>query len=119
MAKILVIEDDPGASRLASYALEFEGYKVITAMNGLDGLKKAQNDGPDLIILDVMLPGIDGFEICRRLRTDEKYKDIPIIMLSAKVQESDKATGLKVGANEYLTKPIDPHDLITHVKNLL
>jgi two-component system alkaline phosphatase synthesis response regulator PhoP len=117
--KILVVEDDPGALRLISYTLQAEGYEVITATNGLQGLRKAQNDKPDLVVLDVMLPGIDGFEICHRLRADPGTARLPIMMLSAKARETDKATGLNVGADDYLTKPADPSDIVSHIKALL
>ena len=118
-SKILVVEDDPGALRLISYTLQAEGYEVITATNGLQGLRKAQNDKPDLVVLDVMLPGIDGFEICHRLRADPGTARLPIMMLSAKARETDKTTGLNVGADDYLTKPADPSDIVSHIKALL
>ena len=92
---------------------------MLTATNGLVGLKKAQSEKPDLIILDVMLPGIDGFEICHRLRGEPQTADLSILMLSAKAQEVDKTTGLKVGANDYLPKPADPAEIILRVKRLL
>ena len=117
--RILVVEDDPGAIRLVSYTLEQEGYEVITALNGLEGLKKARADKPDLLILDVMLPGLDGFEVCRRLRADDGTAGLPILMLSAKAQEIDKTTGLKIGADDYLAKPADPADILDRVSNLL
>jgi len=117
--RILVVEDDPGAIRLVSYTLEQEGYEVITALNGLEGLKKARADKPDLLILDVMLPGLDGFEVCRRLRADDETAGLPILMLSAKAQEIDKTTGLKIGADDYLAKPADPADILDRVSNLL
>jgi DNA-binding response OmpR family regulator len=113
--KILIIEDDPSVLKATSYILEKEGYQVLTAQDGLDGLKKAKQDNPDLLILDVMLPGIDGFEICHSLRNEPQTAELPIIMFSAKGQESDKATGLKVGANEYLVKPVDREVLINTV----
>ena len=117
--KILVIEDDPTALRLLEYTLAGEGYRVLTATNGLAGIRKAQDEQPDLIILDVMLPGLDGFEICHRLRMEPQTAQLPILMLSAKAQESDKATGFKVGADDYLTKPADPSEIVRRVKNLL
>lgn len=117
--KILIIEDDPSASRLAGYALEREGYQIVTAANGVDGMRKAQEEHPDLLILDVMLPGLDGFEICHRLRAESGSEHLPILMISAKAQESDKATGLKVGADEYLVKPADPAEVVARVGNLL
>jgi len=110
--KILFIDDEPGYTRAMTYALEKEGYEVISAANGLQALIKAQKGNPDLIILDVMLPGIDGFEVCSRLRNDPQTSHIPIIMVSAKGQDSDKSTGLKVGALDYLTKPVDNSALL-------
>jgi len=117
--KILVVEDDPSALRLIQYTLQYEGYEVLTATNGLAGLKKAQNEEPDLVILDVMLPGMDGFEICHRLRGEPQTADLPILMLSAKAQEADKITGLKVGADDYVTKPADTAEIIRRVERLL
>jgi DNA-binding response OmpR family regulator len=117
--KILVVEDDPGALRLVQYTLQHEGYEVLIATNGLVGLKKAQSEEPDLIILDVMLPGMDGFEICHRLRGEPQTAGLPILMLSAKAQEADKTTGLKVGADDYLPKPADPAEIILRVRSLL
>ncbi|MCK4863608.1 MAG: response regulator [Dehalococcoidales bacterium] len=117
--KILVIEDDPAISRLVDYSLRHEGYAVVSASNGLEGIRKAHNDRPDLIILDVMLPGMDGFEICHRLRAEPDTAQLPILMFSAKAQEVDKDTGLKVGADDYLTKPAAPAEIISRVEALL
>jgi DNA-binding response OmpR family regulator len=117
--KILVIEDDPATSRLVDYALRHEGYQVFTAANGLEGIRKAHDEAPDLIILDVMLPGMDGFEICHRLRSEPDTAKLPILMFSAKAQEIDKDTGLKVGADDYLPKPAAPSDIVSHVEALL
>jgi DNA-binding response OmpR family regulator len=117
--KILIVEDDPSFSRAINHIIEKEGYDVITANNGLTGLRMAQGEKPDLLILDVMLPGLDGFEICNRLRRDPPTATLPIIMLSAKGQEADKTMGLKVGANEYLTKPVDRALLLEKITALL
>lgn len=117
--KILVIEDEPSAARLVGYILEQEGYQVDTVANGLEGIRKIQDEEVDLVILDVMLPGLDGFEVCYRTRAEPRTARLPIIMLSAKVQEIDKATGLRDGANEYLTKPADPDEVLAAVKALL
>jgi two-component system alkaline phosphatase synthesis response regulator PhoP len=117
--KILVIEDDPATLRLINYSLRHEGYQVLTASNGLEGIRKAHNEKPDLIILDVMLPGIDGFEICHRLRSEPDTAKLSILMLSAKAQEIDKDTGLKVGADAYLAKPAAPADIVSRVESLL
>jgi len=117
--KILVIEDDPATLRLVDYSLKQEGYEVITAANGLDGIRKAMGESPDLVILDVMLPGLDGFEICYRLRAEPATAKLPILMFSAKAQEIDKDTGMRVGADDYLTKPSAPADIVSHVAKLL
>jgi DNA-binding response OmpR family regulator len=117
--KILVIEDDPATSRLVDYSLRHEGYQVITASNGLEGIRKAHDESPDLIILDVMLPGMDGFEICHRLRAENDTARLPILMFSAKAQEIDKDTGLKVGADDYLPKPAAPAEILDRVEKLL
>ena len=117
--KILVIEDDPATSRLVEYSLRHKGYQVISASNGLDGIRKARDEAPDLIILDVMLPGMDGFEICHRLRSEPDTAAIAILMFSAKAQEIDRDTGLKVGADDYLSKPADPSEITRRVENLL
>jgi DNA-binding response OmpR family regulator len=117
--KILVVEDDPSALRLAEYALSQEGYQVITASDGLEGLKKARNEHPDLVILDVMLPGLDGYEVCQQLRHEPETAKLTILMLSAKAREIDQDTGLKMGADAYLAKPSDPSAIVDKVKALL
>lgn len=117
--KILVIEDDPATLRLIDYSLRHDGYQVLTASNGLEGIRKAHNEEPDLIILDVMLPGMDGFEICHSLRSEPDTAQLPILMFSAKAQEIDKDTGLKVGADDYLAKPADPAEVVSRVEKLL
>lgn len=119
VSKILVIEDDPAISRLVDYSLRHEGYEVITATNGLEGVKKAHSEAPDLVILDVMLPGLDGFEICNRLKSEPETASILILMFSAKAQEIDKNTGLKVGADDYLPKPAAPAEIVNRVAKLL
>ena len=117
--KILVIEDDPATSRLVDYTLRHEGYQVSKASNGLEGIRKVHEEKPDLLILDVMLPGMDGFEICHRLRSEPATAQLPILMFSAKAQEIDKNTGLKVGADDYLSKPADPSEIVKRVAILL
>jgi DNA-binding response OmpR family regulator len=117
--RVLIVEDDPSVLRATSYILEKEGYEVQTAQNGLEGLKKARENSPDLLILDVMLPGIDGFEICHSLRGEPHTADLPIVMFSAKGQQSDKETGMKMGADDYLTKPVDRTVLLDKVADLL
>ena len=117
--KILVIEDDPATSRLIDYSLRHHGYEVVTANNGHEGVKKAQSESPDLVILDVMLPGVDGYEICRRLRSNPETAALPIIIFSAKAQESDREAGLECGADDYLTKPAAPAEIVARVYKLL
>jgi len=117
--KILIIEDDPSTLRLIRYTLQQEGYQVLTASNGLEGLRKAKSEEPDLIILDAVLPGVDGFEICRRLRAEPQTAKLPILMVSAKARAIDKATGLKVGADDYITKPWHRPELVTKIAAML
>lgn len=115
----MVVDDDPAGQRLIKYMLTPEGHEVITASNGLQGLQMATQQSPDLVILDVMLPGLDGFEVCRRLRSSANTANIRIVMLSGKSQASDRDTGLKMGADEYLIKPVDRQELLNTVNNLL
>ena len=117
--KILVIEDDPPNLRLIKYTLQADGYQVLTAANGLEGIKKAQEEEPDLIVLDIKLPGIDGYEVCHRLRADPKTARLPILMLSGKAREIDRDTGLKVGADDYITKPWQKGELVTKIAAML
>lgn len=117
--KILVIEDDASTMRLVGYILEQEGYEVITATDGLEGLRKAQDEHPDLVLLDIMLPGLDGYEVCYQLRQKPETTVLPILMLSAKGRQHDKDIGLKVGADDYLVKPADGSEIVARVKTLL
>ncbi len=117
--KILVIEDDPSTLRLIKYTLQQEGYQVLTAPNGLEGIRKTKSEEPDLVILDVMLPGLDGFEICHRLRANPQTAQLPILMVSGKAREIDRATGLKVGADDYITKPWHRPELVTKIVAML
>lgn len=117
--KILIVEDEFAQSLTVKDRLEFEGYEVITAADGQEGLDKARREKPDLIILDLMLPKIDGYKICRMLKFDEKYKRIPIIIFTARAQESDEKMGAEVGADAYITKPFEPVILLAKIKELL
>lgn len=120
MAKrILIVEDNPSVNRLVCYTLEREGYQVLSASNGVEGLRIAREEKPDLLVLDVMLPGLDGFEVCHRLRADPQTAWLPILMFSAKAHAADISTGLRLGANDYLTKPADPSEIVKRVANLL
>ncbi len=111
--KILVVEDEKPISDIIKYNLEKEGYRVTTAYDGLDALEKNQEIDPDLILLDVMLPKLDGFEVCRRIR---KTSIVPIIILTAKEEEVDKVLGLELGADDYITKPFGIRELIARIK---
>ena len=117
--RILVIEDDPSSRRYFSFLFEKEGYQVSLASNGLEGLRMAKQENPDLLILDVMLPGLDGFEVCHRLRSEPATAKLPIIMLSAKGQDADKVTAATVGASALFSKPVDRRALLDAVRKLL
>lgn len=116
MKKILIIEDDDHIIELLKFNVENNGYAVSTAMDGHEGLSKAVNELPDLILLDLMLPGIDGIDICNKLKNKDRTKDIPIIMLTAKGHETDKILGLEIGADDYITKPFSVRELMTRIK---
>ena len=116
--KILVIEDEPDILQLVSTYLEREGYRVSAALTGTEGMKLAKAEHPDLVVLDLMLPEIDGFEICKRIRSDPKIAETPIIILTAKTEEADTIVGLELGADEYVTKPFSPKALVARVKAL-
>jgi CheY-like chemotaxis protein/MinD-like ATPase involved in chromosome partitioning or flagellar assembly len=117
--RILVIDDDPIATRLMEYVMKKRGYQVFTTLNGLEGLQIARRETPDLIILNVMLPGIDGLEVCHRIRSDKEIPQPLILMLSGKAQQSDITNGMNVGADDYLTKPAAPSDIVSRIDSLL
>ena len=116
---ILVVEDSPTYLRQITQLLQKNGYATISAMDGEEALEKAIQEHPDLIVLDVILPKKNGFQVCRQLKTSPGTQDIKIIMLTSKSQDSDRFWGLKQGADEYLTKPIDDDNLVTSVTELL
>ena len=116
MARLLVIDDEANLRHTVSYALRQEGYEVLTAADGDEGLAVFRQAAPDLVILDVMLPGQDGFEVCRRLRRES---DVPVVMLTARDTELDKIVGLEIGADDYLAKPFSMRELIARVRALL
>jgi two-component system phosphate regulon response regulator PhoB len=118
-AKIFVVEDDSSIVTLLKYNLEKEGFKVFISNNGEEGLKEIKLIEPDLVLLDWMLPDLSGIEICKSLRKDSKYKNLPIIMLTAKGQEEDKVQGLNTGADDYLVKPFSHKELLARVNALL
>ncbi len=117
--KILVVEDEPELVRALEVRLKSQDFQIISALDGEEGLRKAREELPDLVILDVMIPKIDGFRVARFLKFDEKYKHIPIIMLTAKVEDEDKAVGEETGADEYITKPFEWEYLFEKVKEYL
>lgn len=119
LKKIAVIEDEVDILEVIKYNLEREGYRVITATDGKDGLRKIIDEAPDLVLLDLMLPGIDGVDLCRRIKTDSVTREIPVIMVTAKGEESDIVLGLGVGADDYIPKPFSPKELVARVKAVL
>jgi two-component system alkaline phosphatase synthesis response regulator PhoP len=114
--KVLIVDDEVDLVETIRFPLEKEGFTVLVSYNGEDALNKARKEKPDLIILDIMLPKLDGYKVCRLLKFDERYKHIPILMLTAKTQERDKIIGIETGADEYITKPFDIEELIEKVK---
>jgi DNA-binding response OmpR family regulator len=114
--KILIVDDEVDLVETVRFPLEMEGYRVLVSYNGEDALNLARKENPDLILLDLMLPKLDGYKVCRLLKFDDRYKHIPILMLTAKTQEKDKALGIETGANEYITKPFEMDDLLKKVK---
>lgn len=116
--KILIVEDEKDILQLVKLYLEKEGYRTVTASTGSEGLAQVRAETPDLIVLDLMLPEIDGLEICKRLRSAPETAMLPIIMLTAKAEESDTIIGLELGADDYVTKPFSPKTLVARVKAL-
>jgi CheY-like chemotaxis protein len=117
--KILIIDDDIDTLKLVGLMLQKQSYEIVAASNGLQGLEQAENENPDLILLDVMMPGMDGYEVAKRLRNNPLTANTPILMFTAKTQLDDKVTGFESGADDYLTKPTHPAELNAHVKALL
>ncbi len=117
--KILVVDDERDLVETITFRLEAAGYEVSSAFDGQEGLEKAREIKPDLILLDVMMPKMDGYQVCRMLKFDDDYKNIPIIMLTARGQEQDKKTGGDVGADDYITKPFDSKDLLARIQKML
>jgi DNA-binding response OmpR family regulator len=116
--KILIVEDEKDILQLVKLYLEKEGYRTVTASTGSEGLAQVRTEKPDLVVLDLMLPEIDGLEICKRLRSAPDTAMLPIIMLTAKAEESDTIIGLELGADDYVTKPFSPKTLVARVKAL-
>jgi len=118
-ATILVVDDEKDILELVSYNLQKEGFHIETSQNGEDALEKIRSDRFDLLILDLMLPGIQGVELCKVLKSDDETASIPIIMLTAKSEELDKVLGLEMGADDYITKPFSPRELVARVNAVL
>ncbi|MDK2912278.1 MAG: two-component system, OmpR family, alkaline phosphatase synthesis response regulator PhoP [Methanolobus sp.] len=117
--KILIVDEEIDASTALKVALEAEGYNVIEALDGYEGIRKAKSETPDVILLDIMMPGMDGFEVCRRLKADPASSHIPVIMLTAKGEIDDKVEGLELGADDYVTKPFNLKELKARIRMVL
>ena len=117
--RILVVDDEPSIVKMVSKRLEVEGFDVLIAMDGEEGLAKAQTESPDLIVLDLMLPKVNGYEICGRLKQDPRYQKIPIMLFTAKVQAKDEQLGKECGADAYIRKPFQGKELVDTIRTLL
>ena len=117
--RILLVDDEPSIVKMVGKRLEVEGFDVIVAMDGQDGLAKAQTEHPDLLILDLMLPKLNGYEICTMLKQDTRYQKIPIVLFTAKAQDKDEKLGMECGANAYVRKPFRAQELIEKMRTLL
>ena len=115
----LVVDDEPDLVRVLEFGLRASGYTVESASDGQEGLKKAREIKPDVILLDLMLPKLDGYKVCRLLKFDDRFKHIPIIILSARTQEGDQALALEMGANRFVTKPYDFSEILGYIETLL
>lgn len=118
-ARVLVVDDEADLVRILQFGLESMGYHVESASDGQEGLKKAREMKPDIILLDLMLPKLDGYKVCRLLKFDERYKSIPIIILSARTQEGDQALAMEMGANRFITKPYEFTEILSQMEALL
>lgn len=116
--KILVVDDERHIVRLVEVNLERAGYEVLTAYDGVEALEQVEQEDPDMIVLDVMMPRMDGFDVLKNLQSDPKYKDIPVIMLTAKAQDADIFKGWQSGVSSYLTKPFNPKELLVFVERI-
>lgn len=116
---ILLVDDEKDLVETVSFRLQAAGYEVVPAYDGQEALEKARSLKPSLVILDLMLPKMDGYKVCRLLKFDEKYKNIPVLMFTARAQDSDREMGLQVGADAYITKPFEPQVLLDKIKELI
>jgi len=117
--RILIVDDEEDILKVLKLRLEANNYEVLISTDGQDGLNKARSEKPNLVILDLMLPKLDGYKVCRMLKFDEKYKVIPVIMFTAKAQKKDEELGMEMGADAYITKPFEPDVLLEKIKELL
>jgi two-component system alkaline phosphatase synthesis response regulator PhoP len=117
--RILVVDDEIYIVHILDFSLGMEGYEVITALDGEQALEKARAEKPDLIVLDIMMPKLDGYETCKILKADAETKDIPVILLSAKGRNVDQKIGFEVGADDYITKPFSPRKLVERINAIL
>lgn len=117
--KILVVDDEIYIVHILDFSLGMEGYEVVTALDGEQALHKVKSDKPDLVVLDIMMPKLDGYETCKILKTDPETKNIPVILLSAKGRNIDQKMGFQVGADDYITKPFSPRKLVERINMIL
>lgn len=117
--RVLLVDDEPSIVKMVGKRLEVEGFEVLVAMDGQDGLKKAQTEAPDLVILDLMLPKLNGYELCTMLKQDARFQKIPVVMFSAKAQEKDERLGRECGADAYVRKPFQAPELLAQIRKLI
>jgi DNA-binding response OmpR family regulator len=117
--RILLADDEEDIKTVVTMFLQSEGFEVVTAFDGLDALEKAQSEKPDLILLDLMMPVLDGYEVCKRLRASEQTANIPVLILTAATQKESRARALRVGAKDYLVKPFEPERLLEKIQKIL
>ena len=117
--KIMVVDDEPYIARVIKFKLEQEGYTVISANDGVTGLEKIREEKPDMVLLDVMMPGMSGYEVCQKIKGDAELAGIPVVILTAKGQERDREQGFSMGASDYITKPFSPNRLLELVKSIV
>jgi DNA-binding response OmpR family regulator len=117
--KVLVVDDEEYIQHILNFSFGAEGYDVLTASDGEEGITKARNEKPDVIVMDIMMPKMDGYEACKRIKSDPETKDIPVILLTAKGREADRKLGADAGADDYVVKPFSPGRLIERVEGML
>jgi two-component system alkaline phosphatase synthesis response regulator PhoP len=117
--RILVVDDEIYIVHILEFTLTMEGYEVLTAADGEEALRRLEQDRPDLVVLDIMMPKVDGYEVLRRIRADEEFRQLPVILLSAKGRPLDRETGLDIGADDYIVKPFSPRRLLEKIQDLL